>query len=130
MRKRRNLPMIMPRCASAAKRRNGHGNWKEKRKFRKVEGEFSAHGARAVFLPPALEYKKKAFYFLEDDTDQFISGGDHVFVMRSAAQKTGHPELFLLGVTCLCDAVYDRVSRKMGDGIEKSISFPDPGQPV
>ena len=75
------------------------GIGKKKRKFRKVEGEFSAHGARAVFYRQLLEYKKeKYFIFSKMTLTSLFLAAIMSFVMRSAAQKTGHPELFLLGV--------------------------------
>ena len=94
------MPMIMPRCASAAK--TAQWSWELERKngnSEKVEGEFSAHGARAVFYRQLLEYKKeKYFIFSKMTLTSLFLAAIMSFVMRSAAQKTGHPELFLLGV--------------------------------
>lgn len=71
----------------------------KKRKFRKVEGEFFAHGARAVFYRQLLEYKKeKYFIFSKMTLTSLFLAAIMSFILRSAAKNTGHPELFLLGV--------------------------------
>ena len=93
MRERRNLPMIMPRCASAAKR--AKWSWELERKNGNSErsgGEFRLMGQEPYFT--ASFGISKVFYFLEDDTDQFISGGDHVFCDAERCTKDRHPELF------------------------------------
>lgn len=71
----------------------------EKKKFRKMRGNFRATGAKAIFYRQILEYRKERFFLFSKTT--FFLVGLAVFLafsLRESAESSQVPGLVLLGI--------------------------------
>ncbi len=106
------------------------GIGEKKKKFRKVRWEFSANGAKAVFYRQLLEYKKeKYFIFSKMTLLSLFLAAVMSFALRDAAQKTGRPELVLLGVIAYVTLVMTGYLGKWENELKNPYLFLIPDSP-
>ena len=116
------------------RKKNGEmvmGLEEKKKKFRHMTVRYQAVGAKAIFYGPLLEYRKeKTFIFSKMTLLNLGLGLILGFSMREAVEKSGIPQIFLLGTIAYMTLIFTGYLGKWETEIKTPYLYLIPDSPI